>query len=105
MRLYPDRPADEIRQLILDRPTVPVADLARLCGITIQQVAGTGPPTRSRPSGSSARSTGAPPLDRSRRARRDNRPPVAPRPRGRQGPYRAPSRRNCRPHARKPRTP
>lgn len=40
MRRPPTRPADTIRRLILDRPTVPVADLARLCGLTIQQVAG-----------------------------------------------------------------
>lgn len=40
MRHYPDHSAHEIRQIILDRPTVPVATLARLCGLTIQQVAG-----------------------------------------------------------------
>lgn len=40
MRYQPNRTADELRQLILDRPTVYTADLARLCGLTIQQVAG-----------------------------------------------------------------
>src|SRR5574337_1397478 len=40
MRLHPDRPADELRRLILHQPTVPAAALARLCGLTIQQVAG-----------------------------------------------------------------
>lgn len=40
MRLHSHRPANEIRQLIFDRPAVPVAQLARLCGLTVQQVAG-----------------------------------------------------------------
>lgn len=40
MRYQFIRAADDLRQLILDRPAVPVAQLARLCGLTIQQVAG-----------------------------------------------------------------
>jgi len=40
MRLFPNRLASEIRLQILDRPTTPAEHLARLCGITIQQVAG-----------------------------------------------------------------
>lgn len=40
MRHHIDIPADELRRLILSRPTVSAARLASVCGITIQQVAG-----------------------------------------------------------------
>lgn len=65
MRYHTDRTADALRRLILSRPTVSAAHLARICGITIQQVAGyraahTVKTQRARPASSSPRGTSPP---------------------------------------------